>query len=144
MGGTEADWPKIDYIFQHESSWKTSNPNMWDVNAAAGNPSDGLGQLTLSNRKQYGSGPDAYSQTTAAIKYMRDRYGSIDGAYQYWLGHHNYATGGSVGADSPCLQVPGVQESLRGAQIDTIAVTEGVNQAFPGIPWEGLYRGADF
>lgn len=106
LGGSEADWPKLDYIFSHESSWKTSNPNNWDINAQKGDRSDGLGQLTRSNMRTYGrpgadpNTTDPYDQTVAAINYMRHRYGSIDGAYQYWLGHHNYAGGGAVGGQS--------------------------------------------
>lgn len=102
-GGKPEDFKAVDYIFQHESSWTPTGPgsiNTTDINAQHGDPSKGLGQLISGNYRAAGVDPNTtspYEQTYAAVKYMQSRYGGIQQAYQYWLGHHNYAEGGHVG-----------------------------------------------
>jgi hypothetical protein len=102
------DFPMLDYIFGHESTWNTGSINKSDSNWQKGDPSVGMGQLTLSNYQAYmglGGRPTAdevmsftpYQQTSAALAYMKSRYGGLQGAYQHWLANHNYAYGGLVG-----------------------------------------------
>jgi hypothetical protein len=99
-GFTAADWPALDYIISHESSWDPTSINKTDINWQHGDPSRGLGQLILSHYKAYGIDPytnDPYLQVKAQMRYIKETYGTLQNAYQHWLTHRNYQTGGGVG-----------------------------------------------
>jgi hypothetical protein len=104
-GGTQYDSghypvavdPFADFIIQHESNGDTGVQNNWDSNAKNGDPSLGIGQLTLSNRQHYGAQlgidpntTDFAQQYAMMTAYVNDRYGGWDGAKKYWDQHQNY------------------------------------------------------
>lgn len=62
---------------QIESSGNPNAINNWDSNAAAGNNSEGLGQITLSNFATYGSGNilNPYDNLVASARYIGAVYG---------------------------------------------------------------------
>ena len=89
--------PFADFIIQHESNGDTGVQNNWDSNAKNGDPSLGIGQLTLSNRQHYGAQlgidpntTDFAQQYAMMTAYVNDRYGGWEGAKQYWDQHQNY------------------------------------------------------
>lgn len=79
-----------------ESSLIPSSINLWDSNAAAGNPSGGLMHLTRSNFRAYhvrGTANDMFdpvASIAASIIYQLDRYGGQ-------VTHSPYARGGPLG-----------------------------------------------
>ena len=84
-GYTETDWSAANYIISHESGW---NPN-------ARNPSSGAGGLpqSLPMSKMSSAGADWATNYQTQFKWFVgycSRYGSIQGAYQFWLSHHWY------------------------------------------------------
>jgi len=90
-GYPESDWAKVDYIISHESGW----------NIHATNPSSGaygLGQA-YPGSKMAAFGPDWRDNPETQGRWFFDyinRYGGLNGAYNFWRTHHWYADGGSV------------------------------------------------
>jgi hypothetical protein len=130
-GFSAADWPAIDYIISHESSWDPTSQNNYDINAKQGNPSRGLGQLTLSNYRAAGVDPhtnDPYLQGMAMMSYIKGRYGSPSAAYAHWVANHNYAGGGpNMGKFSTMGQpVPGEWQPGRDTVHGVLEVGEYV------------------
>ncbi len=85
-GYSEADFTAAVYIINHESGW---NPSA--TNASSG--AYGLPQA-LPGSKMASAGSDWATNYQTQFKwfigYCNQRYGSINGAYQYWLAHHSY------------------------------------------------------
>lgn len=85
-------WSMVDYIIGHESSW----------NVHARNPSSGAYGLpqALPGNKMAAYGPDwqnnAATQGSFFFNYVKDRYGGLRQAYNFWRAHHYYADGGPV------------------------------------------------
>jgi len=89
-----------------ESSGSPGSINNWDSNAAAGDPSEGLLQTTLSTFASYmvsghGNILNPVDNTAAAIRYMIARYGGGSSAqalsFMIANGGNAYAQGGKVG-----------------------------------------------
>lgn len=85
-GYSEEDFSAAVYIINHESGW---NPSA--TNASSG--AYGLPQA-LPGSKMASAGSDwatnYQTQFKWFVNYCNQRYGSINGAYQYWLSHHSY------------------------------------------------------
>ena len=85
-GYSEADFTATVYIISHESGW----------NVAATNPSSGAYGLpqALPGSKMVSAGADWATNYQTQLKwfwgYCAQRYGSIQGAYTYWLANHCY------------------------------------------------------
>lgn len=84
-GYSEADFTATVFIISHESGWR--------VNAM--NPSGAYGlPQALPGGKMASAGADWATNYQTQLKwfwnYCNRRYGSIQGAYQYWMVHHNY------------------------------------------------------
>lgn len=85
-GYSEADFTATVYIISHESGW----------NVSATNPSSGAYGLpqALPGSKMSSHGSDWQSNYQTQLKwfwdYCKGRYGSIQGAYSYWLANHCY------------------------------------------------------
>ncbi|MED4802645.1 phage tail tape measure protein [Bacillus atrophaeus] len=81
---TPLSWlPGLMTIAQHESGGNPNSINLWDSNAKAGNPSQGLMQTvptTFNAHKAPGMGNirNPIHNAAAAIGYIKSRYGSID------------------------------------------------------------------
>lgn len=80
-GISPGDYGYVDYIFAHESSWNAA--------AASRNGYYGLGQTNLA--KLSGACPnwqnDPVCQTRLFTSYATSRYGSWEGAYNFWTSH---------------------------------------------------------
>ena len=85
-GYTEADFTATVYIISHESGWNVSATN-------PGSGAYGLPQA-LPGSKMVSAGADWATNYQTQLKwfwgYCAQRYGSIQGAYAYWLAHHCY------------------------------------------------------
>lgn len=85
-GYTEADFTATVFIISHESGWRVNA-----TNASSG--AYGLPQA-LPGSKMSTAGADWQTNYQTQLKwfwnYCASRYGSIQGAYNYWLVHHNY------------------------------------------------------
>lgn len=84
-GYSEADFTATVFIITHESGWR--------VNAM--NPSGAYGlPQALPGRKMSSAGADWATNYQTQLRwfwnYCNGRYGSIQGAYSYWMKHHNY------------------------------------------------------
>ena len=85
-GYTEEDFTATVYIISHESGW----------NVSATNPSSGAYGLpqALPGSKMVSAGADWATNYQTQLKwfwgYCAQRYGSIQGAYAYWLAHKSY------------------------------------------------------
>ncbi|MCI1650014.1 G5 domain-containing protein [Bifidobacterium tibiigranuli] len=84
-GYSESDFSATVYIISHESGWR--------VNAM--NPSGAYGlPQALPGSKMSTEGADWATNYQTQLKwfwqYCAGRYGSVQGAYSYWLDHHNY------------------------------------------------------
>jgi hypothetical protein len=85
-GYTEADFTATVYIITHESGWSVT----------ATNPSSGAYGLpqALPGSKMVSEGADWATNYQTQLKwfwgYCAQRYGSIQGAYSYWLANHCY------------------------------------------------------
>lgn len=85
-GYTEEDFTATVYIISHESGW----------NVSATNPSSGAYGLpqALPGSKMVSAGADWATNYQTQLKwfwgYCAQRYGSIQGAYSYWLAHKSY------------------------------------------------------
>ncbi|PID98758.1 hypothetical protein CSA80_04825 [Candidatus Saccharibacteria bacterium] len=75
------DYAYVDYIFSHESRWNTA--------AASANGYYGLGQTNLARLSSACPNwqTDAVCQTKLFAGYATGRYGSWQGAYNFWLNH---------------------------------------------------------
>lgn len=85
-GYTEADFTAAVYIINHESGWRVDA-----TNASSG--AYGLPQA-LPGSKMASAGADWATNYQTQFKwfvgYCNQRYGSLQGAYSYWLTHHCY------------------------------------------------------
>ncbi|MCI1219619.1 MAG: G5 domain-containing protein [Bifidobacterium sp.] len=84
-GYSEADFSATVFIISHESGWR--------VNAM--NPSGAYGlPQALPGSKMSSMGADWATNYQTQLRwfwgYCAGRYGSVQGAYSYWLSHHNY------------------------------------------------------
>lgn len=79
-GIAESDWAYVDYIVNHESGW---NPNA--VNASSG--ASGLVQA-LPCGKVPGSCFNPVDNLKWADSYAKGRYGSWEGAYNFWVSNN--------------------------------------------------------
>ncbi|KFI45801.1 protein of unknown function [Bifidobacterium bohemicum] len=83
-GGTEDDFSATVYIISHESGWR--------INAQ--NPSGAYGlPQALPGSKMSSAGADWATNYQTQLKWFWSycaKYGGVQGAYQYWLVHHNY------------------------------------------------------
>ena len=85
-GYTESDFTATVYIITHESGWSVT----------ATNPSSGAYGLpqALPGSKMVSEGADWATNYQTQLKwfwgYCAQRYGSIQGAYSYWLANHCY------------------------------------------------------
>lgn len=85
-GYTEADFTAAVYIINHESGWRVDA-----TNASSG--AYGLPQA-LPGSKMASAGADWATNYQTQFKwfvgYCNQRYGSLQGAYSYWLANHCY------------------------------------------------------
>ncbi|MDY4678734.1 G5 domain-containing protein [Bifidobacterium tsurumiense] len=85
-GYTEADFTATVYIITHESGWRVNA-----TNASSG--AYGLPQA-LPGSKMASAGSDWATNYQTQLKwfwmYCASRYGSIQGAYNYWIANHSY------------------------------------------------------
>ncbi|WP_163229383.1 G5 domain-containing protein [Bifidobacterium aerophilum] len=85
-GYTEADFTATAYIINHESGWRVNA-----TNASSG--AYGLAQA-LPGSKMASAGSDWATNYQTQLKwfwgYCESRYGSIQGAYAFWLANHWY------------------------------------------------------
>lgn len=85
-GGTEADFTATVYIISHESGWSVT----------ATNPSSGAYGLAqaLPGSKMSSHGSDWATNYQTQLRwfwdYCKSRYGSIQGAYNFWVANHWY------------------------------------------------------
>lgn len=85
-GYTEADFSAAVYIINHESGW----------NPQATNPSSGAYGIAqaLPGSKMASAGADWQTNYQTQFKwflgYCNDRYGSLSGAYSFWVANHWY------------------------------------------------------
>jgi resuscitation-promoting factor RpfB len=83
-GGTEEDFSATVYIISHESGWRVD----------AQNPSGAYGlPQALPGSKMSSAGADWATNYQTQLKWFWsycNKYGGIQGAYQYWLVHHCY------------------------------------------------------
>lgn len=91
---------KILATIQKESGGNPNAQNNWDINARMGDPSIGLMQTigrTFNAYKHPGHNNirNGYDNLLAAINYIKHRYGTSDGAFNY-VATHGYANGGLV------------------------------------------------
>ncbi len=92
QAGINDNFDKWNYIISHESGWnpRAKNP---------GSDAYGIGQaLPPSKMARFGS--DYMTNPITQLKWMKsyvgERYGGIDGAYDWWKSHHWYENGGLV------------------------------------------------
>lgn len=101
-GIPKSQWPMweagLNTLIMRESSWNPNAINLWDSNAKAGHPTQGLMQLLPSNFARYGLGgsiTDPVSNIVAGIRYINAVYGGIGRVQQanananpkgYWMG----------------------------------------------------------
>jgi hypothetical protein len=102
--------PSLETIANYESGDNPRAINLWDSNAAAGDPSRGLMQTIMSTFLAYhqpGTSDDIYdpvANIAAGINYIRSRYGDVSNV----PGIKSLARGGSyVGYDSGGWLMPG-------------------------------------
>ncbi|RAV16031.1 hypothetical protein DQP57_03825 [Mycobacterium colombiense] len=87
--GVDASWtPGLKTLIGRESSGNPSAINLWDSNAKAGHPSQGLMQLIPGNFQTYhvpgtaGDINDPVANIAAGIRYIQANYGSISNVQQ--------------------------------------------------------------
>lgn len=81
-GISQSDWPSVDYIVSHESSW---NPDATEPTSGA----HGLVQALPYSKTGCGW-DDAVCQLEWGQNYAIQRYGGWVEAYAYWVLHHNW------------------------------------------------------
>lgn len=96
---------RLVWLAYQESSFNPNTVNDWDSNAAAGNPSQGLMQTTLTTfdtykMKKYGDIFNPLHNMIASIRYQMARYGSL-------VTFSPYASGGMVPEFNDGGVVPG-------------------------------------
>jgi uncharacterized protein YabE (DUF348 family) len=83
-GIPESEWGYVDFIVGRESGW---NPN-------AQNPSSGACGLAQSypcgKQSKYGHWTDPVANLKWQYEYVKGRYGSYKGAYDFWQANHSY------------------------------------------------------
>lgn len=84
--GLQSSWSCFDYIISHESSWNPYATN--GSSGAYGLPQALPGWKMATHGSDWRSSPA--TQTRWAIDYMQGRYGSVCGAYYFWLNHRWY------------------------------------------------------
>lgn len=73
-----------DYVFSHESGWRTDA-----VNASSG--ACGLGQAWPCSKLPCPLTKDGFDcQMSWFNNYAQQRFGGWEGAYNYWVAHHNW------------------------------------------------------
>ena len=109
--------PGLDIIARYESGFNANAINLWDSNAAAGDPSRGLMQLIMATFQSYhmpGTSWNIYdpvANIAAAIRYIEARYGnvnSVPGVKSVEAG------GGYVGYDAGGYLMPGLTMAFNG------------------------------
>ena len=90
-GFPASDFQMLDYIVMNESQYRTTatNPVTGDWGIPQFNPAAGNIDRYIPNRST-----DPYVQGTAMMRYIKDRYGTMDAAYQFKLSHGWYDNGG--------------------------------------------------
>ena len=85
-GYSEADFTATVYIISHESGWQVnaSNPSSGAYGLPQALPGSKMGAFGSDWRTNY------QTQLKWFFNYCNSRYGSIQGAYSYWLSHHWY------------------------------------------------------
>jgi SLT domain-containing protein len=106
LAGWSNQWPSLDQLVSHESSW---NPKAENPTSSA----SGLFQFLDSTSQAYGLGPHAanasvQNQIAAGLQYIRNRYHDPNGAWDFWQGHGYYAGGGLVPGSGAGDIVPGM------------------------------------
>lgn len=91
---TGARWKALNYIISRESSW---NPKAKNPRSSA----SGLAQMITSTARAYaGTAPlsklSVWKQLDAFMKYVKDRYGGVVPAMNFWKKHRYYKDGGEV------------------------------------------------
>jgi hypothetical protein len=149
-GFPQSEFAPLSNIIQGESSWDPGSYNDWDINAQQGNPSVGLGQLTLSNYRAYGfpqvtsvaaaKALTPYQQVTAMLNYMKGRY---HGGPQHvwdvqWAANRNYATGGHVGLreDAPVPRMGSAGYKFLGFALGGMPSGDLIGPGYDW-PWHG-------
>ena len=79
-GYNENDWTMADFIITRESGW----------NPAARNPSGAYGLPQAMPGDGMPDGADWRGQFEWFLDYCNGKYGSVRGAYEFWLAHHWY------------------------------------------------------
>lgn len=92
-GFTADSWDKLDYIIKHESNYNTTatNPKTGDWGIPQFNPAAGNIEKYIPDRST-----DPYVQGKAMMQYIKDRYGSIEAAYDFKKANGWYKSGGGV------------------------------------------------
>lgn len=81
-GISQSDWPAVDYIVSHESSW---NPDATEPTSGA----HGLVQALPYSKTECGW-DDAVCQLEWGQQYATERYGGWWAAQAYWAAHRNW------------------------------------------------------
>ena len=107
QAGIKGDFDKWNYIISHESGWNPHAKN-------PGSDAYGIGQA-LPPSKMAAFGSDYMSNPITQLKWMQsyvnERYGGINGAYDFWRSHNWYANGGWGGNKLGIFnEVPGEEE----------------------------------
>lgn len=107
QAGIKGDFDKWNYIISHESGWNPHAKN-------PGSDAYGIGQA-LPPSKMAAFGSDYMSNPITQLKWMQsyvnERYGGINGAYDFWRSHNWYANGGWGGNKIGIFnEVPGEEE----------------------------------
>ncbi|MBS0949515.1 CHAP domain-containing protein [Weissella minor] len=107
QAGIKGDYDKWNYIISHESGWNPHAKN-------PGSDAYGIGQA-LPPSKMAAFGSDYMSNPITQLKWMQsyvnERYGGINGAYDFWRSHNWYANGGWGGNKLGIFnEVPGEEE----------------------------------
>lgn len=113
---TPRNQANVNLIVQRESGWNPNAINLWDSNAKAGHPSQGLMQTIPTTFAAYalpglGGITDPLANLVAGIRYAISRYGSLDNV----PGVRGVSNGsGYVGYDSGGYLPPGVTTVFNG------------------------------
>lgn len=91
-GIPESEWGYVDFIVGRESGWNPCayNPGRSDCNA---NPVSACGlaqSYPCGKQSVYGHWTDPVANLKWQHDYVRGRYGSYKGAYDFWLRNHSY------------------------------------------------------
>lgn len=105
FGWSGNQWSSLNWLVSHESSW---NPNAQNPTSSA----YGLFQFLDGTWKGYGpKTSDPAKQAEYGMQYIKERYGSPEGAKAFWEGHHWYADGGVVPGGAPVDNLGGLPDN---------------------------------